>query len=253
MVLTKKFKAILSTVGAILFVVLVYIGIPMLTLASMPLIMPLIIIAIPFVCVIISIVIFVTTAMKANKEKDSYAKSILWRKKLWSLGISGVMAIAVAFGGGEEFGRLTIPTILTFTGIVAMILFVLAYAFYRLYRMKWRRCPHCGAWMKRLNETEDNNYLSDAQNTEERLGSVDYDVWLCRKCGNTDIYPFAGKNKDKYQVCPECGTVAFEVQNTIVQIQPEPNKPGKGVKNRRCLHCGYNDSKELRIPYTNKK
>lgn len=253
MVLNKKFKAIFSTVGVILGVVLIYFGLPMLAAVSLPLLIPLIMIAIPVICVVVSVLAFVKTAIKAHNEKDSYAKSLLWRKKLKTLGISAIIAIAIVFGCGEVFGRGIITDVFMFVGMGLLVLFVLAYAFYRLYRMKWRRCPHCGAWMKRLNEINDNCYLSDAQNTEERLGSVDYDVWLCRKCGNTDIYPFAGKNKNMYQVCEHCGTVAAEVQATIVYADPEPNKPGKGENRRHCLHCGYNYCEEVDIPYTNKR
>ena len=42
-----------------------------------------------------------------------------------------------------------------------------------------RRCPECDAWMTRLAETEDDALLAAGQQAEERVGSVDYDVWKC--------------------------------------------------------------------------
>ena len=250
MVLNKKVKSILSIVGAILILVLGYIGIPMLTLVALPLIIPLIIIAIPVVCIIVSVSVFVATAIKSHKENDSYAKSFLWRKKLTTLGISAVFAILFVFGCGEIYGHGIITNVSLAIAAVTSLSFVLAYAFYRLLRIMWRRCPYCGAWMRRINELNDNFYLSPSQNAEERLGSVDYDVWFCRKCGNRDIYPFEGKMKDKYQACHRCGTVAAEVQATIVHIKPEPNEPGKGVNQRHCQYCGYDYDEEVEIPYT---
>ena len=38
--------------------------------------------------------------------------------------------------------------------------------------------------MVRLTEAEDDTYLDRGEQTEERLGSVDYDVWGCRLCDN---------------------------------------------------------------------
>ena len=39
--------------------------------------------------------------------------------------------------------------------------------------------------MKKLDETEDDQYLAPGQRTEEYLGSVDYDVYVCPGCDAT--------------------------------------------------------------------
>jgi len=57
-------------------------------------------------------------------------------------------------------------------------------------RNKPRNCESCGNKMRKLDEEEDNRYLTPQENTEERLNSVDYDVWLCDHCGNTLVYPY---------------------------------------------------------------
>ncbi|TMG80661.1 MAG: TPM domain-containing protein, partial [Betaproteobacteria bacterium] len=53
-------------------------------------------------------------------------------------------------------------------------------------RLWWRyhprRCPNGHGWMRRLNETEDDLIIGREGALEERLGSVDYDVWLCDTC-----------------------------------------------------------------------
>ena len=45
--------------------------------------------------------------------------------------------------------------------------------------------------MQRLTETGDDDFLSDGQKFEEKIGSVDYDVWQCT-CGET-LLPMAYK------------------------------------------------------------
>ena len=53
-----------------------------------------------------------------------------------------------------------------------------------------RRCPRCGRTMRRLDEAADDARLVPGQVVEERLGSVDYDVWAC-ECGESWCCPIA--------------------------------------------------------------
>ncbi|MDE6085254.1 MAG: TPM domain-containing protein, partial [Muribaculaceae bacterium] len=62
-------------------------------------------------------------------------------------------------------------------------------------------CPNCGTLMHRVDEVHDNDYLTPAQDMEEKLNSVDYDVWLCPSCNETDIIPYVNSEAN-YSVCP---------------------------------------------------
>ena len=70
-------------------------------------------------------------------------------------------------------------------------------------RVRRRRCPACQTWMTRLGESADNALLEEGQQAEERIGSVDYDVWKCGSCGHhfTLRYP---KWVSSYEKCPQC-------------------------------------------------
>lgn len=115
----------------------------------------------------------------------------------------------------------------------------------RRMRTKPRKCPNCNARMRRLDEKSDNAYLTPAQDREEQLNSVDYDVWLCPQCGETDILPYVVKNSS-YTVCPNCKarTLAF-VGERIIR-KPTVSRDGQGVKQYVCRNCG----KSFDIPYT---
>jgi uncharacterized protein len=52
-----------------------------------------------------------------------------------------------------------------------------------IWRRHRRRCERCRRKMIRLEETADDVHLSPAERTEERIGSVDYDLWVCNECG----------------------------------------------------------------------
>jgi uncharacterized protein len=70
-------------------------------------------------------------------------------------------------------------------------------------RRRRRRCPACQMLMTRLGEADDDALLEGGQQAEERIGSVDYDVWKCGACGHhfTLRYP---KWVSAYAQCPQC-------------------------------------------------
>src|SRR5688572_11293646 len=70
-------------------------------------------------------------------------------------------------------------------------------------RHRRRRCPACHTRMTRLGEADEDALLQEGQQAEERIGSVDYDVWKCGSCGHhfTLRYP---KWVTSYAKCPQC-------------------------------------------------
>lgn len=116
---------------------------------------------------------------------------------------------------------------------------LLVYIPLRMIMRGWRNgahyCSNCGTKMRKLDEKSDNEYLTPAQDAEERIKSVDYDVWLCPKCGTTEIYRF--DEDSGYSECPYCHarTCRF-VRDTVMQ-RPTQDQEGVGVKTYTCLNC----------------
>lgn len=106
------------------------------------------------------------------------------------------------------------------------------------YRNNPRTCPNCGTKMTKVDEVHDNDYLNQAQNTEERIGSIDYDVWLCPKCGETDIEPYANNNSG-FTKCEKCGAFACRLSRDRILYQPTTMRKGQGVKEYTCFNCGH--------------
>lgn len=80
-------------------------------------------------------------------------------------------------------------------GIVAVVIGVLGvggiplgigsmFGFWKWRRLHRRRCPACQTLMTRLGESDDDALLEEGQQAEERVKSVDYDVWKCGACGH---------------------------------------------------------------------
>ncbi len=110
-------------------------------------------------------------------------------------------------------------------------------------RLSAPKCPNCGSKMRLIDEVHDNDYLTPAQDREEQLNSVDYDVWHCDTCGINEITPYVNHNLP-YSVCPNCGSRAEELIANEVVSQPTASREGVGQKIYRCKNCG-NRRKEL--------
>ena len=114
-------------------------------------------------------------------------------------------------------------------------------------RNKKRICPNCHAKMHKLSEEEDNKYLTPAQDLEEKLNSVDYDVWVCDKCGEVDVFPFINKNT-QYKECPVCHAKALMLIGDRLIQSPTPYREGRGVKTYRCRNCGNTTNISYIVP-----
>ena len=101
--------------------------------------------------------------------------------------------------------------------------------------------------MNRLPEDKDNELLSDSQDFEEKIKTVDYDVWECPRCGTVERFPFRSRQK-KYTECPSCHTVAMCLECDMVVRPATVRSEGSGVKVYECQFCHYRDNRPYRIP-----
>lgn len=116
---------------------------------------------------------------------------------------------------------------------------------------KWRdsprECPNCHHKMHKVDEEHDNDYLTPAQDLEEKLNSVDYDVWLCPECGETDIYPFVIPGSG-WQECPVCHTRAMRLEKSRILRKPTTSSEGMGEREYVCHNCRNITRQRYTIP-----
>lgn len=138
--------------------------------------------------------------------------------------------------------------IIGFIGLgIPFISMILVWLTMRYQRHHRRVCPNCHHKMRLLDEQTDNQYLTPAQDLEEKLDSVDYDVWLCDTCGETDILPFVNQ-QSTYQVCPKCGTKAMSLSSNRIIRKPTEYNEGVGLKDYVCRNCGNHTQTSYTIP-----
>lgn len=108
-------------------------------------------------------------------------------------------------------------------------------------------CPDCGAKMKLIDEVNDNKFLTRAQDIEEQIGAIDYDVWQCPVDGETEIIPYIQKSSS-FTECPVCHARTYRVVSDRTTVQPTAFSTGTRVIERRCLNCGHSDQQYLTLP-----
>lgn len=118
------------------------------------------------------------------------------------------------------------------------ILFFYWYAskFHRSLRTKPINCDCCGGTMRLLSEAEEDEYLNFKQQAEERVKSIDYDVWKCNVCDNYKVLPYE-KMTTKYQVCPQCGAKTYSLVRDRIVTPATTLTAGRGEKVHECANC----------------
>ena len=132
-------------------------------------------------------------------------------------------------------------------GVIAVVIALLAgmpivvagaiVGYRKWHRVRRRRCPVCRTWMTRLDEAHDEALLDGGQQAEERIGSVDYDVWTCAGCGHhfTLRYP---KWISGYAQCPQCRHRTKSSTEKVVEAATATSNGSARVV-ETCAFCNF--------------
>ena len=115
----------------------------------------------------------------------------------------------------------------------------------------WRRhhrrtCPNCGRKMERLPEQADDEKLEHGQRVEERVKSVDYDVWQCPGCGETIVLPY-GRVFSSFRNCDACGRKTLRTKRKVLQ-KATYTSTGIAEDTHHCEACGVTRVERIVLP-----
>src|SRR5690606_35446927 len=113
-------------------------------------------------------------------------------------------------------------------------------------RTRPRKCPTCGGRMHRIDEAADDEYLDHGQRTEERVKSVDYDVWLCGACGTQRPERYT-KWITPYKECPACGAKTARTKRHVIDAATT-TRTGMAEDTTTCEACGYRKVEAVELP-----
>ena len=175
-------------------------------------------------CVFIFALAMFVADLVITRRRDNYRRAMAWRSHMNTYWLCALLSLGAAFP-------------------IALIAFML----YRRARNVKEICDTCGTPMTKLSEEEDNAYLSPSQDFEEKIGSVDYDVWLCPNCGTVERFPYVERQL-KYQKCPDCDTIAMNLVMDKVVDPPTATHEGHGERLYQCQFCRHTRRESYVIP-----
>lgn len=104
-----------------------------------------------------------------------------------------------------------------------------------------------GLPMEKLSEEDDDAFLKGYQQTEEKIRSVDYDVWMDAITGDKKIYRY-DLHRNAYSTCKNCGGKTRHHSSTRTISAATYTSSGTGEKTFTCKHCGNIDTVTFTIP-----
>jgi uncharacterized protein len=113
-------------------------------------------------------------------------------------------------------------------------------------RYRPRECSTCNDRRVLLDEIQDDEFLDPPERIEERIGSVDYDVWACLTCEEVVKIRY-GKFWTRFSFCPQC-EYATRAKITRTLIQATTSHGGKVLVEESCRNCDYYDRHTYRTP-----
>jgi uncharacterized protein len=108
-------------------------------------------------------------------------------------------------------------------------------------------CSKCGTHLELLSEQKDDPKLSSVQRLEEKIGSVDYDVWICPACLNADteryVQPFSS-----FSDCTACQGRTYKEGPQRVIRAASTKRSGTARIEGRCVACKRKTARTVVLP-----
>jgi uncharacterized membrane protein YgcG len=103
-------------------------------------------------------------------------------------------------------------------------------------RRRPRTCKVCRQKRQRLDEGADDAHLDEGQRQEERLDSVDYDVWYCETCDDALVIPW--QRLSSHRPCKQC-KYRTVTESCLTLVHATYDHGGKVQITLECAHCSH--------------
>lgn len=108
-------------------------------------------------------------------------------------------------------------------------------------------CDNCSTKMSQISIERKLRYLNASQTTEERLKSIEHDVWVCDSCNSVKVLSY-NNNRSPYTTCLKCGTKSYHQVSDVILREPTTVSTGLGRHFYRCEYCGDSGTHDYVIP-----
>ena len=159
-------------------------------------------------------------------------------------GVLTIIQEVKGFTGLPEEDTSFSPFYLIILGVLCLILII--YLIRRYLRNKPRRSKKTGEKMIKLSEKEENEFLNEGEQLEEKIGAIDYDVWVTADRDDVEIIAYKSK-LSKYRICRNCGHKTQKKTGDQIIQQATYRSSGTGTRTFTCLNCNHTDTQNYRI------
>jgi uncharacterized protein len=197
-----------------------------------------------------------STAEVATGEGPGFFESAFFRYYLITaavLGIGWVLMLFASFAQRDLYKRYFM---MKFFSLMIWIFifpvpFLLLYFVTKSLMEKWRNTERfsdkTGEVMHKLGDHEEDKHLQKGQISEEKVKSIDYDVWIT--IGGTDVLILSyAKWFTKFNKCISCKfKTYFKVYDKTISAATY-DYAGTGERHYRCENCGHQKTERYTIP-----
>lgn len=148
----------------------------------------------------------------------------------------------------ERSAGRSVPIVTLVLGALALLFGGLGSIFgvRRWRRYRGRACPVCGTKMARLGEVEDDSHLEPAKQAEERIGSVNYDVWKCSFCAHHFVLRYP-RWFTRFKKCPQCSNRTSSSREKTLTAATTAST-GLAHVTETCEFCNYRREYNKTLP-----
>lgn len=122
--------------------------------------------------------------------------------------------------------------------IVYLLLFKFIEQLKQRYRNMIRFSGKTGELLHKLDESEEDKFLTQGQITEEIIRSVDYDVWIDDQSVDSLILGYRPLFS-KYSKCPKCGYSTYIQDYDRTVVAATTYSSGSGERKNSCRNCKH--------------
>lgn len=104
-----------------------------------------------------------------------------------------------------------------------------------------------GKPMRKLSEEEEDEFLKKGQIVEEKLGAIDYDVWVTEDLDDVMVLPYT-RRFSRYDRCPKCQFRTYHHIHTNTLRHATRSHSGEKEQIHECENCHYMHRQIIIIP-----
>ncbi|MFK8056001.1 MAG: YgcG family protein [Saprospiraceae bacterium] len=126
---------------------------------------------------------------------------------------------------------------------------IVTYPILSRYLLRLRNMPRyakgSGEIMRRLSRSQEDEFLEHGNTIEEKIGSIDHDVWVTKDRSEVLILPYA-KRMSGYTACPSCSYKTYKMTKSKTITRATTSRSGKRELTFSCKACQF-QKKEIKV------